>query len=650
MPANSPFQVKEYLARSSESSLKAAAEDHVSRLHPQAESKGKAVIFHKSGTYPNGRKQWSYDVSELPDVIPLYAGLEDVYISQQRFHFGRKKENLKEIQSLYVDVDFHKIPEFAGMDARGVLADVLVALERARMPAPTLAIASGRGLYVIWLLSEAIPRAAIGRWNACQKELWKTLESFGADRGALDASRVLRLCGTVNSKSGKTVEQIAAPGEVWRFDDLANEILPYTREELYDLRIQRAARAARKPPKSRQRPSKGFTPSSMWETRLEDLQRLRQLRYPRTGGKLPSGERDTWLFIAGVTMSWFAEPRFLEAELSQLALQVASWDGAESQSRLQAIFKRVHMAARGETIEWRGERIDPRYRFKNQTIIELLEIEDWEMREMQVLISKDEKKRRRRERDEKSRREAGMMERSEYLGMASHNRREAVKLRSNGLKVREIAETLKLTERRVYKLLSDYVPNEHEQSTPLYGGGAPRRAVVEEKPRHLRGNEIEEKEFRGVHRESKSKVKSLPQKERPDYPESIPSGEEVEKASELRGERGASKSDLEDLPSKSHATGKSIPSGEEIAKELRPEQNAATLKVKSLPQRQRHDHPRSIPRGEEEDLPRGVGHDHPRSIPVAEDLRPRRAESEGHPLTCECLECSSTTPRYVRMA
>jgi hypothetical protein len=49
-------------------------------------------------------------------------------------------------------------------------------------------------------------------------------------------------------------------------------------------------------------------------------------------------------------------------------------------------------------VEWRGLEIDPRYRLKNQTIIEALEITAEEERELKTIISDDERRRRDRER------------------------------------------------------------------------------------------------------------------------------------------------------------------------------------------------------------------------------------------------------------
>ena len=65
-----------------------------------------------------------------------------------------------------------------------------------------------------------------------------------ADRAALDATRVLRLIGSQHSGSGLIVEALTSAGEVWEFATLAYEVIPLTRAEVVDLRIQRAARDA----------------------------------------------------------------------------------------------------------------------------------------------------------------------------------------------------------------------------------------------------------------------------------------------------------------------------------------------------------------------------------------------------------------------
>lgn len=398
---------------------------------------------------PGGRWQEKvYPVEDLPEVVPFYAGTGNVYMSTQRFWGWRRISRLAECGSLAVDVDFYKVAALGGAHPLGVLEDCRIALEAARMPQPSLAIASGRGLYLLWF-HEPVPRAALPRWNACQRALWETLKPLGADRGALDAARVLRVVGTINTDSGLTVEPLSPPGEVWDFDDLADEVLPFTRAEVVDLRIRRAARAARSPAERTGAAAWGWNAATLWEARLGDLQALRRIRW---FGDLPPGHRDDWMFLACTAMSWLAPPERMVREAYALAREAAAWQDRETKSRLHAIFKRAQMAAKGETIEWRGQQIDPRYRFRTQTIIEWLEITGEEQRQMRNLIDPSEKYRRMlAQTQEKRRKERG--DRLSRDEMYATRREEARRLAAEGMTAPQVAEALGVHLSSAYRLL-----------------------------------------------------------------------------------------------------------------------------------------------------------------------------------------------------
>ncbi len=180
--------------------------------------------------------QHSYPLDELPEVLPHYAGADDAYISQNRFYGSRSVARLAQLSSLYADVDFYTRPDLAAMHPRGVLEEALAVLERAKIPRPSLAVATGRGLSLVWT-HEPVPRSALPRWSACQRRIHDALKHLGADPLAKDAARVFRLVGTRNSKTGIAVEALwVDPAGPWEFGDLADEILPLSREQLEELR------------------------------------------------------------------------------------------------------------------------------------------------------------------------------------------------------------------------------------------------------------------------------------------------------------------------------------------------------------------------------------------------------------------------------
>jgi hypothetical protein len=221
---------------------------------------------------PSDWHQHSYPAEKLYEILPAYGSLSDVYISQNRFYGSRKSSRIAELSALFTDLDYYNIPDLRWMHPLGVLELALENLQRARIPRPALGIATGRGIALVWR-HEPVPGYVLPKWNRCQKEIYEALEDLGADPAALDAARVLRLVGTYNSRSGALVESIFEDLDyVWDFGDLADEILPLTREEYEERRAQRAAREPRTAPEREDNPIEGLSSLSLHRGRLEDLQ------------------------------------------------------------------------------------------------------------------------------------------------------------------------------------------------------------------------------------------------------------------------------------------------------------------------------------------------------------------------------------------
>jgi hypothetical protein len=384
-------------------SIITSPEQHAQVLHHTG--RGNVVVAQRD----EGRwRELSVAIGDLGYVTRSLAGRADAYLSQNRF-FGRRRTitTLHELGALFTDLDYYNTP-FAGLTPGHLLHHlVLEALAAAKIPTPSFAVSTGRGLALVWLHT-AVPRHALPRWRACQRRIFETLGAYGADPRATDAARVLRLIGTQNSRAGTFVEALTGVGAVWDFDDLANEILPLSRAALTALRMRRATdkRFAVAPPAN-------FTAATLWEGRLTDLQKLLQGRWL---GELPPGERDAWLFIAGTAMSYLAPVQVLRREIVTLAHQVGGWAESETRSRLSAVLARAEQAARGEKIEYRGLLIDPRYRFKDQTAVEWLHIRGEEMRafDLRHFVSPEIKRERDRLRKEEERRAAGVISRQQY--------------------------------------------------------------------------------------------------------------------------------------------------------------------------------------------------------------------------------------------
>lgn len=444
---------------------------HIENLHPANTRSGgrRRGVVAFAQRLPGRDRAWSEwtvaagtDATAEAQRLLKQDNLADIYVSQAAFERRRAIAQLTAIGACFADLDYHNQPRWQGKSPSDVAAAVIGHLEEAMIPLPSYVLSTGRGLVCIWL-TELLPRAALPRWNAVQGRLWATLQSFGADRRALDAARVFRLVGTENGRADhdrRTVRMVwcqgtpEAPNRYGDFGAFADEVLPIAHADLVSLRAERAKRtAAGKIPPA---PTTRLTSASYHETVLTDLQRLRQYRNPT--GSLPEGSRNEWLFLAGVAMAWIAPPEVLHRELVALASEVADWTDRETTARLSAVIKRTKRAAAGEKMEYAGRTIDCRYRIKAATIIERLRIDPSEQRaaDLRVLVDEDRRRERGAERQKESRRRAGAKDRSDQQAERLLLGQKALHLRATeGMTRDELASHLGVSTGQVSKAMKE---------------------------------------------------------------------------------------------------------------------------------------------------------------------------------------------------
>jgi hypothetical protein len=158
----------------------------------------------------------------------------DNWISQGIFRRrNRRVVNLRCISVNFADLDYYKLPELAGRSADSVVRALKLACADRGLPQPSLILDSGRGLQVKWLYANAVPAAALPRWQAVQNEIGRQLTDFGADPQARDAIRVLRLERTTNAKAGRIVKVVDYQPVRYDFELVCLKILPFTAEEVH---------------------------------------------------------------------------------------------------------------------------------------------------------------------------------------------------------------------------------------------------------------------------------------------------------------------------------------------------------------------------------------------------------------------------------
>jgi len=133
---------------------------------------------------------------------------------------------------------------------------------------------------------------------------------------------------------------------------------------------------------------------------------------------LPPGERDLWLLLAATAVGHLVPAPMVRREVLALAEQATggAWGEREAAARLGAAIARAERAAWGERGEHGGRLVDPRYRFRTDSIVELLGITEAEMRacDLRQLVSPGIRRERRREAKVRDRRATGIRPRGEY--------------------------------------------------------------------------------------------------------------------------------------------------------------------------------------------------------------------------------------------
>jgi len=441
---------------------------HLENLHPNSTRDGgirNGVVSFAQRLRDGGKpwREWTIHAgpyaAEEAERLLRQDNRADIYVSQAAFGKWRSIGDLTAIGACYADLDYHTVARWRGKAPGDVAAVVLARLEDAMVPRPSYILSTGRGLVCVWL-TELLPRTVLPRWNTVQKRFGAVLEPFGADKRALDAARVFRLVGSENSRADQNRRTV---GMVWCqgspeaptrhvFGTLADEVLPVTHAELISLRAERATRRAEGRDKTS--PVRSLSGETYWSAVFEDLKRLRAHRCP--DGALPEGQRDTWLFVAAVAISWFSPPDVLGREIRVLAHEAAGWRESETNSRMSAVIKRAHQAAAGQTVTFGEHEVDCRYQMKANTIVEWLSIDPTEQRAagLRVLVDKDRKQELSVERTRKSRRSRGVKDRAEQQETRLKMGRKALYLRaSQGMTCADLATHFGVSVGQIHKAM-----------------------------------------------------------------------------------------------------------------------------------------------------------------------------------------------------
>ena len=355
----------------------------------------------------NGYKQWHYKYAELKD---LDMSGENIYITPNTFYKPcRRLENIKELKCLFIDLDYYK----TGKSKEQILMDLEENYFNKKVPIPNYVIDSGRGMYLIWNIN-AVPSKALPLWKSIQDYLYNQLKELGADRQALDATRILRVPGSKNSKSDTVVSIVDEYDYVYDLREIQDGFLPELKP--YE--------------KKKGRPRKVnfiYRERSLYYGRIQDIIKLCELREYDL-----KGHRELILFLYRYYLCSFSEDT-----------QKALADVLELNGMFRVPLRKNEVIKATRSAERCYLDKNKQYKYKNDTLIELLEINEEEQKYMTIIISKEEYKRRDRVYQKKKYQEQlksqGKLSKQEEI---NQRREKIIDLLGKGLKRKNICVTL----------------------------------------------------------------------------------------------------------------------------------------------------------------------------------------------------------------
>lgn len=380
--------------------------EFINLIHPN--NTGYFAFFTKQS---DGAHQ--YMVKDIDfNTLQNFMSLKDLYVGINSFYIPKRKgKYIRQMNAFWVDLDYYKKEEYKDKTAEEML-EIMSEDGMFKNLEPSLVIDSGQGMYLIFLIEDT-PKQWATSWRKIERQLVTNFESYGADLSAMDLPRVLRITGTINTKTGRRARTVKTNFIFKRYGikeikeiiltETPKKELPYTTEEWKELQKQRKKK--RKKYKQSMKDNKSIklrTIKNLNYTRLMDIKKLIKLR----NGEM-EGYRNNALFMYALFYAYCnMETRELKHQLERINNTFS--DPLDTQD-LEVIIKSVKKEYKVylDAIDKYNKKTDGNYTvflrkngciiYSNNTIIKKLGITSAEMHDMDTVIAHEVKLQRKRD-------------------------------------------------------------------------------------------------------------------------------------------------------------------------------------------------------------------------------------------------------------
>lgn len=362
------------------------------------------------------KKHWQQYYFEGINDLSINLKGKDVYISQNTFNNrSRRLIHLKELKALYIDIDCYKV-NLSKDAVKYFMENDLYG----QIPVPNMLVDSGRGLYYIIFLENTMAED-LPKWQLIEKYLYEKLKDLGADNKALDATRVLRVVGSTNSKNNELVKVIDTYDYQYTLDEIIENYIP---EVIEDRKEKQKPKGIRKKGRKKKFVSL-FNLYNLYYTRFKDIKKLVEIRnYEMTG------YREITLFLIRYFLNVYHGDDDLVME------EVIEINNSFTEPlEINEVFNATRSGVIGAT--------ESVYKYSNDKLIKLLDITPSEQKEMATIIGKSEKYyRNNKNRRDNRRDENGLTQRE---SSKLNNENEILELKRKKYTLKQISEKLNLS-------------------------------------------------------------------------------------------------------------------------------------------------------------------------------------------------------------
>lgn len=255
---------------------------------------------------------WEGTPTERSKVVPRYHVAE------------RRDERVQWLNAVYVDMDCHNL----GVSEGATIGRLLDLEDLGEIPPASIVVKSGRGVWAFWLLRNSHPRFADTDpvraveenkrvHRALEQKLCEVLDPLGADPACIDAPRITRVPGSINSKSGRRVQYLFKTDETgtlftYTLDQICQAL--YGQSEAQLKQTLRGTPRVRLLPNRSKDEKKREAQKIMLRRRLGLLEQLRQMR----GGFQDGCRNRAVLIIADVMKKLGHTPEQIRAKVEEI--------------------------------------------------------------------------------------------------------------------------------------------------------------------------------------------------------------------------------------------------------------------------------------------------------------------------------------------